>query len=75
MDIITLIGTIGMVLLLISFVLIITKKIKPNSVIYLLLNIFGCGLLFYYAIALNSIPFIILEAVWVATALYQLVSH
>ena len=68
------IGTIGMLFLLIAFVLNLFNKFTQGTVFYNILNIIGGGLLIYYAYALNSIPFLILEAVWTLFATYKLIT-
>jgi len=72
-DLILIIGTIGMLCLLIAFILNLLKKITQDSLAYNTLNIIGGGLLTYYAYVLNSIPFLILEAIWTLFAIYKLV--
>jgi len=72
MDIVLVIGASGMSLLLIAFVLNLFKKIMQDSIVYNVFNIIGSALLVYYAYILNSIPFIILEAVWALFAFYKL---
>lgn len=67
------IGTLGMSLLLIAFVLNLLKKIMQNSVSYNILNIIGGGLLTYYAYVLNTIPFLVLESIWTIFAIYNLI--
>lgn len=73
MDIVLVIGASGMSLLLIAFVLNLFKKIMQDSIVYNVFNIIGSALLVYYAYILNSIPFIILEAVWALFAFYKLI--
>ncbi len=68
------IGTIGMILILIAFVLDELNKIMQNTVTYNVLNIAGASLLFYYAFSLKSIPFQILNIFWAAVALYKLIT-
>ena len=66
------IGIIGMIFLLTAFALNLFKKITQDSLIYNISNIIGAGLLAYYAYALNSIPFLILEIFWILFAIYKL---
>ncbi len=67
------VGVIGMIFLLTAFALNLFKKITQDSLIYNLFNIIGAGLLAYYAYALNSVPFLILEAIWISFAAYKLI--
>jgi len=67
------VGIIGMIFLLTAFALNLFKKVTQDSFIYNIFNIIGAGLLAYYAYALNSIPFLILEAIWILFAVYKLI--
>ncbi len=71
-DLNLIIGMAGMVMLLAAFALNLLKLLKENSYIYILLNIFGAGILVYHAIVVDSIPFMILETVWALFAIYKL---
>jgi len=66
------VGIIGMIFLLTAFALNLFKKVTQDSFIYNIFNIIGAGLLGYYAYALNSIPFLILEIAWISFAIYKL---
>jgi hypothetical protein len=67
------VGVIGMIFLLTAFALNLFKKVTQDSFIYNIFNIIGAGLLAYYAYALNSIPFLILETIWILFAVYKLI--
>lgn len=69
-----LIGTIGLLFLLVAFVLNLLKVSESDTMTYNILNIAGCLLLTFYAIKLNSIPFLILESVWGLFAVYKLIT-
>lgn len=69
----TIIGIIGLFLLLLAFILNLLKKINQNSKIYNLINFIGASLLTYYSYILNNAIFFILEFVWVIFALYFLI--
>ena len=66
------IGLPGMALILIAFVLNDFHKLSVDSKSSILMNMVGAGLLTIYAYTLNSIPFIILNLVWLASATYKL---
>jgi len=66
-------GILGMVLLLLAFVLNLLKIKTEETYLYIILNILGAGISAFYAVSLNAIPFIILEAVWGAFAVYKLI--
>ena len=69
------IGIIGMLFLLSAFALNLFKRVTQDSLIYNIFNIIGAGFLAYYAYALNSIPFLILEAIWILFAVYKLMTR
>ncbi len=67
-------GIIGVVCILIAFLLDeFYQKFNSETVIYNLLNIFGSGLLMYYAYTLQSWPFVALNAVWLIAAAVKLI--
>jgi hypothetical protein len=66
------IATAGVSLLLIAFFLQSLKVIKAESLSYGLLNLFGAGIAGYASWLINFMPFVILEAVWCAVALFGL---
>lgn len=67
------VGSIGVFLLLLAFVLNLIRVVSERSPTYLLMNIVGSGLAAWYAWAGGSIPFVVLEAVWGLAALIRLV--
>ncbi len=69
MDTTTLIGVIGAGLLLIAFVLNEFKKLSTESLAYDALNLVGASFLVWYAILLQSIPFLVLEGIWALVSL------
>lgn len=74
LEIFVLIGIAGAFLVLVAFMLNeFHSKISPETVTYNLLNIAGSGLLMYYAYALQSWPFLFLNAVWTMAAIVKLV--
>lgn len=71
-DVNILIGTSGMLLLLVAFIRDEFIKDYENTITYNMLNFGGGGLLTYYAYTLNSLPFLILESIWTIFAGYKL---
>ncbi len=61
-----------MIMLLGAFALNLMRLLTENSYAYILLNIFGAGILVYHALKVESIPFMILEGVWALFAIYKL---
>lgn len=67
-------GIVGVICILVAFLLDeFYKKVNSETVPYNILNIMGSGLLMYYAYALQSWPFVALNAVWLIAAVVKLV--
>ena len=67
------IGSIGVSILLIAFLLNLLKKISADSKVYIVLNLVGAGLACIASVMINYVPFIILEAAWILVSLVSLV--
>jgi hypothetical protein len=65
-------GTVGVSLLLVAFLLILFKKIQVDSMGYILLNMVGAALCGVSAYLISFYPFVVLEGVWVLVSLYAL---
>jgi hypothetical protein len=66
-------GTLGMVCILFSFIMDEFKtKYNQDSVINQIINIVGAGLLVYYSITLRGWPFLFLNVIWVGVAVIKL---
>jgi hypothetical protein len=68
----TIIGSVGVTLLLIAFFMNLFRFVPPESKMYILLNIVGAGLSCYASVLIHYIPFIILEATWCIVAIVAL---
>jgi hypothetical protein len=66
------IGSVGVFILLIAFVLNLLNKISRESIIYILMNIIGGGLACFASYLIHYIPFIILEGVWALVSVVAL---
>lgn len=75
MDLANIINTVGVSLILLAFLLLTTKKLSATDKSYHLLNLFGAGLACYGAILIEAIPFVVLEAIWAAVAVYGLIRN
>ncbi len=64
MNLITIIGFSGSILALIAFLLNEMNIWKSDDVSYDFLNFLGSFLLFFYALSINSIPFLIINVIW-----------
>ncbi len=69
MDIITIIGALGALIILIAFILLEIEKLSSESMWYDALNLIGGALLAYYAWLLQSWPFLVLNGIWTLVAL------
>lgn len=67
------IGSVGVGLILMAFLLNLAGKVSERHPLYLSMNIVGAGMACWYAWVGDSIPFVILEGVWCAAALARLV--
>jgi hypothetical protein len=68
------IGSVGVSILLIAYLLNLLKKITQDSVVYVLMNLMGALLAGLASVMINYTPFIILESVWVLVSLVSLIN-
>jgi hypothetical protein len=73
MDMATLIGSIGVALLLLAFVLNLLKLLRADTRLYMSLNLVGAALACYSSYLIEFVPFVVLEGVWAGAALFALV--
>lgn len=66
------IGTLGVSILLLAFLLQILKVLSVEGSAYSILNGLGAALAGYSSWLIDFKPFVILEAVWVLVSLYNL---
>lgn len=65
----TMVGSIGVAILLGAFLLNVVRRLRADSVPYLVLNAVGAGLAGWSSWLIGFIPFVILEGTWAAVAL------
>ena len=68
-------GSVGVSLLLLSFLMNLLQKWKQDSLPYILLNIAGAGLSCASSIVIHFFPFIILEATWMFVSIFALYKY
>lgn len=73
MNFATIIGLIGVSLLLGAFFLNLFNYIKTKSKAYIILNILGAALSGYSSYLIHFFPFVILEGVWAIVAFIGLI--
>ncbi len=66
-------GTVGVFLILLAYMLNIINALKKDSYSYILMNIAGAGLACLASVMLDYLPFIILEAAWTLVSLAALI--
>lgn len=69
----TVIGSVGVALLLLAFLLNLIKRLAQDSVAYTALNLVGATLSGYASWLIGFIPFVVLEGTWAAVAAIALV--
>jgi hypothetical protein len=69
----TIIGSIGVALLLLAFFLNLFKFTSQQNRAYILMNVVGGGLSCYASFLIDFLPFVILEGTWSLVALAGLV--
>ena len=65
-------GSLGVAILLLAFVLNMLKIIKTESLSYLLLNFTGAAIACFASWLIPYFPFVILEGVWAVVSLVSL---
>lgn len=58
------IGTTGVGLVLLAYILSLFSFIQKEGSVFFVLNIIGSALACYASVLINYVPFIVLEAVW-----------
>jgi hypothetical protein len=69
----TIVGSVGVGLLLLAYLLNLTKRVSQSSRPYTMLNVVGAGLACYSSYLINFVPFIILEGVWFVVSAIALI--
>jgi hypothetical protein len=72
-DFSTIIGSIGVGLLLLAYLLNLIKRASQGSRLYTTLNVVGAGLACYSSYLISFVPFIILEGVWFVVSAIALI--
>ena len=70
-----LIGSLGVTLLLIAFLLNLRGYFAKDGLPYILLNIVGAGLATLASWLINYIPFVVLEGTWTLVSLFALLNY
>lgn len=70
-----LIGSAGVSVLLLAFLLNLLEKITSNSLTYIVMNIVGAGLACLASWLISYIPFVVLEASWTMVSVFALINY
>lgn len=68
----TIIGSAGVALLLVAFLLNLVKAMRAEGWSYLALNFIGAGLACYSSYLIRFMPFVVLEGTWAVVAMIAL---
>ena len=72
MTLVDYIGTAGVTILLLAYLLLLMKVFSTTSRVYIWMNIIGAGLSTLASVFLKYIPFVILEGVWTLVSVIAL---
>ena len=75
MDVADVIGSLGVTLILVAFVLNLAGVLGREANAYLLLNLAGAGLACASSVLIGFVPFVVLEGVWALAALGGLIAR
>ena len=68
-------GSVGVALLLLAFLMNLLKKWSQDSLTYILMNTIGAGLACASSVLIHFFPFIILEGTWMLVSLFALAKY
>lgn len=66
------IGTFGVAILLLAYLLLLVKAVTVSNRIYIWMNIIGAGLSTLASVFLKYVPFIVLEGAWMLVSIVAL---
>jgi len=69
------IGSFGVTLLLIAFLLNLASRISKDGLTYILLNLIGAGLAMLASWLIHYIPFVVLEGTWTLVSLVAFINY
>ncbi len=69
------IGSVGVFLILLAYILNVIGKLKNTDLAFILLNFIGAGIACFASILMEYLPFIILEGVWSFVSLVSLLKY
>ena len=64
----TIVGSLGVTLLLVAFFLNLMKALRSDGWLYLIMNVAGASLACYSSYLIRFMPFVVLEGTWAGVA-------
>ena len=68
-------GSIGVFLILLGYILNVTGKVSHKDLVFILLNLIGAAMACLASVLLKYIPFIVLEGAWTLVSLNSLIAY
>jgi len=68
------IGCFGAIIILLAYFLLQTRKLKPESFTYSILNFFGALMLLFSLLYTWNLPAVIIEVAWILISLFGFIS-
>ncbi len=72
MDFHTVIGSVGVTMLLLAYVLLQLKKLGTDHLSYAVLNFLGAAMAMWSSYLIDFIPFVVLEGTWALVSLHMI---
>ena len=69
------VGSLGVAILLVAFLLMLLNKVSKEGMVYLSMNVLGSGLAAIASWMIHYTPFLILELAWMVSSLYGIWMH
>lgn len=69
------VGSLGVAILLVAFLLMLLNKVPKEGMVYLSMNVLGSGLAALASWMIHYTPFLILELAWMVSSLYGIWMH
>lgn len=65
-----LVGSIGVAIIILTYILLQTEKVRSESLLYSILNLFGAGMIAFSLLYSFNLSAFIVEVLWVLISLY-----
>ncbi len=75
MEVHTIIGSLGVTLLLVAYILLQFQLLKTHSLSYAILNFLGAALAMWSSYLIDFMPFVLLEGTWALVSLKMMIQN